>query len=178
VTLYSGNPLPKLSLADLAQYGFTSADVGDGTGYLWVKAQSLGENSVTVTDSILLLMSASSEIFATVPPNLHVDSGTCVQIPVRISDRYGNPLAPGTQVSTEVQFSPPIGYNWAVTATGLPEDPLADYLTRGPGRTDFTLTICDATPGGTPQQMPFVVTIRVTGPNGNVYTNINGVVGP
>ena len=178
VTLYSGNPLPKLSLADLAQYGFTPAEVGDGTGYLWVKAQSLGENSVTVTDSILLLMSASSDIFATVPPNFHLDSGTCVQIPVRISDRYGNPLAPGTQVSTEVQFSPPIGYNWAVTATGLPDDPLADYLTRGPNRTDFTLTICDATPGGTPQAMPFVVTIRVTGSNGNVYTNINGVVGP
>ena len=178
VTLYSGNPLPKLSLADLSQYGFTASDVGDGTGYLWVKAQTLGENSVTVKDSILLLMSGSSGIYVTIPPSLHVDSGSCVQIPVRISDRFGNPLAPGTNITTQIEYHAPEGTTWAVTASGLPVDPLADYRIRGPGRTDFVLDICDATAGGTPDQMPFVVTIRVTGPNGNTFTTINGTVGP
>ena len=179
VTLYSGKPLPILDPMDLSlKTGFPASYFGTGDGYLWVVAQSIGENSETVTDSIVLLMSASSEIFADFPANLHVDSGECVVIPVRISDRFGNPLAPGTRISTEVKVSPPPNTNWNISATGLPEDPLQDYLTRGPARTEFSLTICDATPGGTPKQMPFVVTIRVSGPNGNVYTNINGVVGP
>jgi hypothetical protein len=179
VTLYSGNPLPKLELSDLAQYGLTSTEVGDGTGYLWVKSQTLGENNVTVQDSILLLMSGSSEIYVTLPGGgVHVDSGSCIQIPVQISDRFGNPLAPGTTISTQIEYHPPEGTNWGVSASGLPVDALADYLTRGPGRTDFTLSICDATAGGTPDQMPFVVTIRITGPNGNVFTTINGNVGP
>ena len=174
VTLYSGNPLPRLPAL-----GAFPALYGDGTGYCYVRSFTLGEGGVNVSDSILILMSARTQIsIDTFFTNLHVDSGECVDVPITISDRFGNPLAPGTRVITELEFSPPEFTNWSVTASGLPEDPLDDYLTRGPGSTSFTLRVCDGTVGGTPETMPFVVTIRVTGPNGNAFVTITGDVGP
>ncbi len=174
VTHFSGNPLPILP-----ELGAWPLLYGDGTGYARVRAYTLGENYTHVTDSIVVLLSGESEIFIdTSTTYFKVDSGTCISVPIRICDRFGNPLAPSTRMSLQVQFSPPEGTNWSVLASGLPDDPLGDYMTRGPGRTNFTILICDGTPGGTPQSMPFIVKIRVTGPNGNVFTVINGAVGP
>lgn len=171
VQLYSGNPLPRdATLSPPSAFG-------DGTGYAWVRAHSLGENSVNVIDSVLILFSGVSNITLSTSV-VHIDSGGCVDVSVTIADQNGNPLAPGTQIKTEVEFTPPEGTNWSVLASGLPEDPLADYLTRGNGSTDFTLRICDGTPGGTPARMPFNVKISVTGPNGNTFATVSGDVGP
>jgi hypothetical protein len=171
VELYSGNPLPRdATLTPPSLFG-------DGTGYAWVRAHSLGENSVDVIDSVMILFSGVSNITLSTS-TVHVDSGGCVDVSVTVADQNGNPLAPGTQIKTEVEFTPPEGTNWSVLASGLPEDPLADFLTRGQGRTDFTVHICDGTPGGTPQRMPFNVKISVTGPNGNTFATVSGDVGP
>ncbi len=171
VTLYSGNPLPRdASLTPPSLWG-------DGTGYSWVRAHSLGENSVDVIDSVLILFSGHSVITLSTS-NVHIDTGGCVSVTVTIADQNGNPLAPGTQIQTEVEFTPPEGTNWSVLASGLPEDPLGDFLTRGAGSTNFTLNICDGTPGGTPARMPFNVKISVTGPNGNTFATVSGDVGP
>ncbi|HLF13832.1 MAG TPA: hypothetical protein VI932_02945, partial [Bacteroidota bacterium] len=171
VVLYSGNPLPRdATLTPPSLFG-------DGTGYGWVRAHSLGENSADVIDSVLLLFSGVSNITLSTSI-VHVDTGGCVDVSVTIADQNGNPLAPGTQIRTEVEFTPPEGTNWSVLASGLPDDPLADFLTRGNGSTDFTLRICDGTPGGTPSRMPFNVKISVTGPNGNTFATVSGDVGP
>jgi hypothetical protein len=171
VLLYSGNPLPRdATLTPPALFG-------DGTGYAWVRAHSLGQNSVNVIDSVLILFSGVSNITLSTS-TVHIDSGGCVDVSVTVADQNGNPLAPGTLIKTEVEFTPPEGTNWSVLASGLPEDPLADFLTRGPGHTEFTLHICDGTPGGTPSRMPFNVKISVTGPNGNTFTTVSGDVGP
>jgi len=171
VTLYSGNPLPRDATLTPASLW------GDGTGYAWIRAHSLGQSSVDVIDSVLILFSGVSTITLSTS-TVHIDSGGCVDVTVTIADQNGNPLAPDTQIKTEVEFTPPEGTTWNVLASGLPEDPLADYLTRGPGSTEFTLHICDGTPGGTPQRMPFNVKISVTGPNGNTFTTVSGDVGP
>ncbi len=171
VVLYSGNPLPRdATLTPPSSYG-------DGTGYGWVRAHSLGENSVDVIDSVLILFSGASNITLSTSV-VHVDTGGCVDVSVIVADQNGNPLAPGTLIKTEVEFTPPEGTNWSVLASGLPEDPLADFLTRGNGSTNFTLRICDGTPGGTPSRMPFNVKISVTGPNGNTFATVSGDVGP
>lgn len=171
VQLYSGNPLPR-------DASLTPPSVwGDGTGYAWVRAHSLGEGSVEVVDSVLILFSGISNITLSTT-NVTIDSGGCVTVNVTVADQHGNPLAPGTQIKTEVEFTPPEGTNWSVLASGLPQDPLADFLTRGGGSTDFTLRICDGTPGGTPARMPFNVKISVTGPNGNTFATVSGTVGP
>jgi hypothetical protein len=59
----------------------------------------------------------------------------------------------------------------------LPIDPLDDYLTRGPGSTEFILVVADGTAGGTPQYMPVVVTVKINGPNGRITGSISGTVG-
>jgi hypothetical protein len=171
VVLYSGNPLPRdATLTPPSLFG-------DGTGYGWIRAHSLGQNSVNVVDSVLILFSGVSNITLSTS-TVHVDSGGCVDVSVTVADQNGNPLAPGTLIKTELEFTPPEGTSWSVLASGLPEDPLADFLTRGQGSTDFTLHICDGTPGGTPARMPFNVKISVTGPNGNTFTTVSGDVGP
>ncbi len=171
VLLYSGNPLPRdATLTPPSLFG-------DGTGYAWVRAHSLGENSVDVIDSVMILFSGVSNITLSTS-SVHITPMGCVDVSVTIADQWGNPLAPGTVIKTEVEFTPPENTNWSVLASGLPEDPLADYLTRGNGSTDFTLHICDGTPGGTPSRMPFNVKISVTGPNGNTFATVSGDVGP
>jgi len=175
VQLYSGNPLPWDQTSPLVTGN--PGLFGDGKGYAWVRAHSLGESSVDVIDSVLILFSGTSGISLSAN-NVHVDTGGCVSVTVTIADENGNPLAPGTQIKTEAVFTPPEGTNWSVLASGLPQDPLGDFLTRGPGHTQFTLQICDGTPGGTPQRMPFDVKISVTGPNGNTFATVSGYVGP
>ncbi len=171
VQLYSGNPLPRdATLTPPSMFG-------DGTGYAWVRAHSLGENSANVIDSVLILFSGVSNITLSTSV-IHVPASGCVDVSVVVADQNGNPLAPGTQIKTEVEFTPPEGTNWSVLASGLPEDPLGDFLTRGNGSTDFTLHICDGTPGGIPDTMPFNVKISVTGPNGNTFATVSGDTGP
>ncbi|MBI1806964.1 MAG: hypothetical protein HYR76_07935 [Ignavibacteria bacterium] len=171
VNLYSGNPNPRDSTLSPPSL------FGDGTGYAHVASHTLGEGAVEVLDTVLMLFSGRSVV--TVPPGyVHIDSGSFATLPVKISDRFGNPLAAGTQITVQAIFSPPQGTNWSVQATGLPTDPLDDYIVRGPNITDYTLRIQDGTPGGTPSRMPFTIRISVTGPNGNAYGEVNGDVGP
>jgi hypothetical protein len=165
IFLYSGNPQP--------------TDPVYGVGYAWVRAWTLGQGGVTVADSILTCFSGHAFIEASTY-TVHIDSSApepCVSIPIKIHDENGNPLAAGTQVAIQTTFSPPALTNWSVNATGLPTDPFDDHIFRGPGTTDFTLTICDGTPGRTPAAMPFTVKVSVTGPNGNYTIYINGDVG-
>ncbi|MDI6780463.1 MAG: hypothetical protein QME25_09850, partial [Bacteroidota bacterium] len=163
-TLYSGNPLPN------------DPTPGFGPGYAWVTAFTLGENGVEVKDSVRVLFSGRPYITVN-PTSFAVPKGGSVMIDVNISDQHGNPLAPGTQITPTIEFTPPEGTNWSAKIGGLPTDPLDDYLTRGPGRTDFQLQVIDATPGGTPQVMPVVVKIVVTGANGTTTKFIYGSVG-
>lgn len=163
-TLYSGNPLPYYDAP------------GYGPGYAWVYAQTIGENGVVVKDSVIILFSGLSTI-SVFPTSINIPRGGSQTFAVNISDQHGNPLAPGTRIATTIEFSPPEGTNWAAKVGGLPDEPLGDYLFRGPGRTDFIMTVVDATPGGTPDSMPVVVKIAVTGSNGNVTAFLYGTVG-
>jgi len=176
VTLYSGNPLPMFYPRDMLQYpAFLYGD--SGKGYGWVRAYTLGENNVSVTDSILILFSGHP--FATfdkgsfAAPRLGSDL-----VNVVISDENGNPLAPGTSITASLEFTPPPLSGWsALLETNIPEDPLDDYLFRGNGSTNFYLRILDGTAGGTPDYMPVVCKIKVTGPNGTLQAAISGRVG-
>ena len=173
VSLFSGNPDPSdptLSPPSL---------FGNGTGYAHVRSFTIGEGGVPVQDSIFVLFSGGATISAATY-TVHIDSSAvdpCVSIPINISDENGNPLSQGTTVTVTTTFSPPDGTNWSVNATGLPTDPFDDFITRGPGKTDFTLRICDGTPGRTPAPMPFTVQISVSGLNGRTSIYINGDVG-
>lgn len=174
VILYSGNPLPFFSPRDLLR--FPVSLFGDGKGYGWVYSHSLGENSVDILDSILLCFSGRPSVTFS-PGSFSVPRLGSTAISVTISDQNGNPLAPGTLIETITEFNPPPLSGWAATASGLPRDALDDFLTRGPGSTDFILVVADGTAGGTPVFMPVVVTVKVNGPNGRGTVSISGTVG-
>lgn len=163
-TLYSGNPLPYYDAP------------GYGAGYAWVYAQTIGENGIVVKDSIIILFSGLPTISID-PTSINVPRGGSQNFNVNISDQNGNPLAPGTRITATIEFSPPEGTNWSAKVGGLPEEPLNDYLFRGPGKTDFVLNVVDATPDGTPALMPVVVKISVSGSNGNASAYLYGNVG-
>ncbi len=200
-TLLSGNPLPHISGLDPKLYGSPSDTLlpildaaynypndptyfGGGTGYGFVKASTYGEDSVLVTDSALVLFSAK-----TAPILLNYSSnpilgdtivnGGAIKIPVHISDRFGNPLEPGTEVSVNVKMPPiPTGMSgsWSVDPSGLPST-LADHLRRGPGSTDFVLVLTGSEIN-IAATAAFNVTITVTGRNGSATNTISGTLVP
>ncbi len=174
VKLYSGNPQPRATLDPLI---YPVSWVGDGTGYAWIKAQTMGESAVLVKDSILMLFSGVPVITVSPSYSINVLRGGSQTFDVNISDQHGNPLAPGTLISSSIEFSPPEGTNWSAKIGGLPTEPFADHIFRGPGTTDFRLQVLDGTPGGTPTPMPVVVKISVSGANGTTTVYLYGSVG-
>ena len=202
-TLYSGDPLPRTSGLDPTLYGSASDPLlpsldgdhgfpndptyfGGGTGYGYVKAYTQGANGVTVADSELVCFSAATapvlldDSLSIAPVTLTLNSGS-ISIPVHISDRFGNPLESGTTITTSVTVPPPPpgggGNVYSVNATGLPTT-LDDFLTRGFGKTDFTLTIAVAQTQGVPTATPFSVTITVAGRNGTRSATVSGIAIP
>ncbi len=179
-TLLSGNPLPQ----DAALGASNPSLYGSGTGYAWVSASTQGVSG-SVSDSALVLFSATT---APITFNGASDTLSSVTIPangsvnisVNISDRFGNPLEPNTTVATTVLFTPPEapGMKFSVNASGLPST-LGDYLTRGYGHTDFTLTLQSSIQGAAlTSPIPFSVTVTVSGRNGPMQGVITGVVTP
>ncbi len=202
-TLYSGKPLPHTSGLDTTLYGSANDPLlplldgdhgfpadptyfGNGTGYGYVKAFTQGENSAIVADSGLICFSAATgpilldDSLAISPITIKLNTGS-VNIPVHISDRFGNPLESGSTITTSVTIPPPPpgggGNVYSVNATGLPST-LDDFLTRGYGKTDFTLTIGVAQTQGTATATPFAVTITVNGRNGTRQATVSGVAIP
>ena len=166
---------PLFSPRDLLQ--FPVVLYGDGTGYAWVRAYTLGENNVGVQDSILICFSGTPRVTFS-PTSISVPKLGSQRINVTVSDENGNPLAPGTSITSSIEFSPPPSSGWAAQlSTNFPEGALDDFLTRGPGSTNFFMDVIDATAGGTPQQMAVVVKIVVDGPNGRLQTSISGYIG-
>ncbi|MDI6804402.1 MAG: Ig-like domain-containing protein [Bacteroidota bacterium] len=174
VKLYSGNPLPRATLDALIYPAFL---VGDGTGYAWIKAQTIGENALLVQDSILLVFSGVPVITVSPSYTISVLRGGSQTFDVKISDQNGNPLSSGTVISSSIEFAPPEGTNWSANIGGLPTEPFGDYTFRGSGTTDFRLQVLDGTPGGTPNPMPVVVKISVSGANGTATVYMYGSVG-
>jgi hypothetical protein len=174
VKLYSGNPQPKL---DPNYFHFASGDINDGTGYALIIAQTIGENAGLVTDTVLMLFSGVPGISVSPSYTINVPRGGSQEFDVNISDQFGNPLAPGTTISSSIEFTPPENTQWSAKIGGLPTESFGDYMYRGSGTTDFHLRVIDATPAGTPSPMPVVVKISVNGPNGTSTVFLYGAVG-
>ncbi|MBP1654523.1 MAG: hypothetical protein H6Q28_1079, partial [Bacteroidetes bacterium] len=159
VDLISGNPRP---------FGGFAAPWPYDTAYHYVVARTIGQNGATVTDSILILWS------------VRIENGESQRFTFSVCDQYHHPLQSGTEIAVLASVPPPPDPNTAVNQVqvgfGLGgRIVLRDYLSRGPGTTDFSFTLSDGTTNIT-QVTSVVVTIAVTGPNGNVSTTISGTV--
>lgn len=201
-TLYSNKPLPHTSGLDPAMFGSATDPLlplldkdydypndptyfGGGTGYAYVKASTIGQGGTIVADSSLICFSASVghiilDGHADTLTGVSIPANGTVSLPVHISDRFGNPLESGTSIVTSVLFTPPeaSGIKFAVNASGIPST-MGDFLTRGYGRTDYTLTIQSVVQGAVlSNQIPFSITILTSGRNGTRQGVISGWVTP
>jgi hypothetical protein len=177
VTLYSGKPLPKTSGLDPSYYG-------DGTGYARIRAYTLGENSVPISDSILILFSGVPKIEVVspypypMPDSFEVPSrSSSGTIHFKVTDENGNPLSGGTHIAVTLQYTPPPLTDYNFRTTGDVDVTLDDVRERGPGSTEFSFEVVDQTITVPTVRIPATVIISVTGPNGKRSIQIKGHMG-
>jgi hypothetical protein len=166
VDLHSGNPRPN--------------DVGRlGIGFARIAATTMGESSVTVSDTIVVLFSATAQIDSVSAATFRVPGGgASPPINFRVSDRFGNPLAAGTEISVSLQYTPPPNSQLNLVVTGDVSITLGDTQSRGWGTTWFSFQVVDQTYGGLGSAIPVTAVIKVTSPNGNPPNwSISGTVG-
>jgi hypothetical protein len=164
-TLISGNPRPN--------------DPVLGLGFARVSASTVGELGETVSDTVIVLFSGTSQITGVSPTTFAVPAGgTSGPITFTVSDQNGNPLSQGTSIRVTLQYTPPPNTTINLTVTGDVDVTLGDTQLRGAGTTQFTFRVVDQTIGGVPTSVPVTVVISVTSPNGNPpHVTLNGTVG-
>jgi hypothetical protein len=171
VDLISGNPEP------LRQYATTTA----GEGYHYVYARTIGDRGATVIDSILILWTGQSMITNVVPDTFTVEPAGYRNFTFTVSDYLGHPLARGTTILVKASVPPAPDPNTPVNQVQLAfgKDGVIsfdrDYLVPGQGTTDFSFKLSDGTANIT-QRTAVSVSISVSGPNGNAYKTIDGIV--
>jgi hypothetical protein len=159
VSLYSGNPEP---------FGAYAASAY-GDGYHYVVARTLGQNGVSVQDSVLLLWSGYAIISNVNPTTFDIQNAGSQSFSFRVADQYGHPLAQGTTITVTATIPPPatpdVQQNQvAVTFGTAGSVQLPDVIFPGPGTTDFTCLLRDGTWSVT-DATPVTLTITVIGPN-------------
>jgi len=172
VTLYSGNPEP------LGSY----AAPGQGDGYHYVVARTLGQGGVAVEDSTLILWSGPGQIGNVNPVSFDIANAGSLSFSFRVSDALGHPLAAGTTITVTATIPPPptqgTQQNQVIVLFGASGTiVLPDLLSAGSGRTDFTMVLKDGTWSIT-DPTPVSLTITVTGPNtpGALSYTFGGIV--
>jgi hypothetical protein len=166
VDLHSGNPRP--------------IDPIYGTGFARVYATTVGEAGTTVKDSVLVLFSGWATISNVSADSFYVPSGgSSARVYFTVSDRFGNPLAEGTHITVNLQYTPPPNNTRINLVTNGDVDvTLGDTQARGRGTTEFWFQVVDQTEGGFMSRIPATVAIRVTSPNGNPpVVTVPGTIG-
>ncbi len=169
--LISGNPSPF--------GGHAAPDSGDG--YHYVVARTIGQNGATVQDSVLLLWSGRAISPVITPDTFTIGNGGYRDFQLHVSDYLGHPLAAGTTITVQAIVPPPPDPNAPVNQVLMVFGQegvvvLEDFIGRGEGSTEFHFRVSDGTFGAVPQPTSVSVTVTITGPNGNAYTTINGIV--
>jgi hypothetical protein len=131
----------------------------------------VGSGGVSVGDSMLMLFSGQAQVSANTA-FISFASGGSQTFQLTVSDANGNPLSRGTTISAVLQATSDSAA--VVSYRGIPDQPYDDYLTRGPGRTDYSVTVYDATPGGASTFVIFTLEITVSGLNGSAFLSIPG----
>ncbi len=177
------------------QYGFTKTRDGDniilfsgnprpsdpilGPGFAHIAAMTRGEDGVLVTDTIVILFSATSMIRDVSADTFSVPrGGASERIYFTVSDRFGNPLSSGTHIGVSLQYTPPPNSQVNLVTNGDVDVTLDDVITSGPGHTRFWFQVVDQTIGGVSSRIPVTAVIRVTSENGNPPPySVSGYIG-
>lgn len=140
----------------------------NGLGYVY--ATTIGENNVTVRDSVMILFSGNAYVsnVTAAGGSLLVDDATQDVVTFTVSDENGNPLAAGTSISCSIEGAS------AIVSKPTPTSVLDDVIS--PFWTSFSVTVSKNKEASPAVLGLFTLTITVASPNGEAVGSINGTV--
>ena len=137
-----------------------------GAGFFEVTASTIDENNSSISTSTIRLQSGFSQIYNVSPASFDISNGGSQFFTYSVSDANGNPLSEGTSISVSVTEGD-------LDVSGDIDIQLPDTQGSGAGITIFSFTAFDSEPE---EDRPHnaIITISVTGPNGNKTLSISG----
>jgi hypothetical protein len=138
------------------------------SGYATIRARTADWNSQSIEATTTVLFSAGASINVTSGAVINVTHGPGPghKVEYTVADANGNPLAPGTNITVTVEGQ-------EINVIGDVNITLPDVLLPGQGVTQFAFTVSDANFNVDAEQ-PVQVTIKVSGPNGNITRTLTG----
>lgn len=134
-----------------------------GAGFATITAQTADENNNTITKNITVLFSGYPIITVT-PSTFDIPNGGSQQFNYEVRDQNGNPLAPGTQISVNVEGE-------GVKTRGDLNIEMPDTQSKNYPR--FSFLVYDAV-DTTDKLENIYIKISSNGPNGNRFISISG----
>jgi hypothetical protein len=173
--VYFGNPgqgLITTTTGYTTVDGFASVTLYTGVnhspnGLGTIYAETVGENSVRVRDSLTVLFSGNSTI-ANLSGPVVVDATTQAVVTFNVWDERQNPLAAGTTITATVDGAS------AIVSKVAPTGALSDVIS--PFWTSFSVVVSRNNSAEPLVTGPFTLTISVSGPNGAAERTITGTV--
>jgi len=137
-----------------------------GPGFFEVTASTIDENNSSISTSTIRLQSGFSQIYNVSPASFDISNGGSQSFTYAVSDANGNPLSEGTSISVSVAEGD-------LDVSGDIDIQIPDTQSSGAGLTSFSFTAFDSEPE---ENRPHnaIITISVTGPNGNKTLSISG----
>lgn len=106
-----------------------------GTGFFTVKAKTVDENNNFVNQELKLLFTTSQANITVNPTTVNIPSDGSQTFTYTVTDLNGNPMSAGSQFSVSVATG--------LEASGDVGFTLNDFITTGPGKTEFGFTVSD-----------------------------------
>ena len=149
-TFVSGAPLPN--------------DPVDGPGFFYAHASTINESESIISTKTRVLFSGYP-VVSIFPTTVDINNGGSQSFTYRVTDEFGNPLAPGNSYSVSVE-------------TGGDAEAAGDVGISMPdvqaGYTDFSFSVVD-TKADEEITSAITITVKVTGPNGIASAMAQGI---
>ncbi len=157
------------------QDGIVSVDLISGDprpadGLATVTATTVGADNQEISESVQILFSTSQANISASPTTFNIPNGGGATFSYTVTDLNGNPMAAGTQIKVEA--------GEGIEVTGDANFTLGDFLTPGPGHTEFNFSIRDTDDEADANAAAsLTIKISVAAPSGNTttYTGITGI---
>ncbi|MBD3615703.1 MAG: carboxypeptidase regulatory-like domain-containing protein [Gracilimonas sp.] len=147
---------------NLSANGSTPQNHPMGVGFIDVIAQTVDKDNNYIEKDVTMLLTTREASISVTPGTFNIGNGGTETFDVVITDLNGNPMATNTQISVTAEPG--------LTAGGdIVDLQLPNYLTPGPGRTEFSLTISDDDANEIVSE-DGSFTIKVETPSGGVTT--------
>ena len=136
------------------------------SGTIWVKARTVGQGGVQVSDSVSLVVSSIPVItLLGVPDTLDIFDGGFVSVPFKITDANGNPISAGNAVTV------------TVTGTGSSDINLTGDISAVTTRTQYSFKATDRIAnGGTHGDLLFAITVTGESAPSGLTKTIPGIL--